>query len=455
MLCARGESRHPWVVAVAGTAVRHKLRTTDLEGTSSVADAPTSGGGIRPGSDRLVWRFVSRWWWMIALAVVGGAAIGILTAANAPELYEARTIVFASQTSIPAEDFENLGISAFSTDAVIEPVIEELGLDASVREVLGSGQLEAEAITDTAAVRIIGRASDPQLAGDLANTAAESFANTTTFNGMGNFSQFGNTAVPDTPTPAPTRLYAAVGGVVGAITVVLILLVLYFFTQPILSEEDAAEAFDADSALTARVHLPARWSRRARREVEVRPHGFLEGFRHHLPAQRSERLKRICYVVLESRRRGRSRTMALMNLLAGTPQRASVKPNSSPAKPIPSPAKPNPSSEAGADRSPKVAPKPSAGIALKADDARLQDALSRSGAVVAIVPEGSSRERLRILSEEVRVTPGTKRRVVVLVRRATRRSLRGDRRRRSIVDQTALQQPPLPRESAKTQARNT
>jgi capsular polysaccharide biosynthesis protein len=419
-----------------------------------VADAPTPGGGIGPGSDRLVWRFVSRWWWMIALAVVGGAAIGVVTAASAPDLYEARTIVFASQTSIPAEDFENLGISAFTTDAVIEPVIEELGLDASVRDVLGSRQLEAEAITDTAAVRIIGRASDPQLAGDLANTAAESFANTTTFNGMGNFSQLGNAAVPDTPTPAPTRLYAAVGGVVGAITVVLALLVLYFFIQPILSEEDAAEAFAADSALTARVHLPTRWSRRGRREVEVRPHGFLEGFRHYLPAQRSERLKRICYVVLESRRRGRSRTMALMNLLAGMPQRAPARPNPSSAKPNPSPAKPNPSSEAAANR-PTVAAGPSTGVALKADDARLQDALSRSGAVVAIVPEGASRERLRILSEEVRVTPGTKRRVVVLVRRASRRSLRGDRRRRSIVDQTALQQPPLPRESARTQARNT
>jgi capsular polysaccharide biosynthesis protein len=408
-----------------------RLRTTDLEGTFSVADAPTSGGGIGPGSDRLVWRFVSRWWWMIALAVVGGAAIGILAAARAPDLYEARTIVSASQTSIPAEDFENLGISAFTTDAVIEPVIEELGLDASVREVLGSRQLEAEAITDSAAVRIIGRSSDPQLAGDLANSAAESFANTTTFNGMGIFSQFGNAAVPDSPTPAPTRLYAVVGGLVGAITVVVILLVLYFFTQPVLSEEDAAEAFDADSALTARVHLPSRWSRRARREVEVRPHGFLKGFRHHLPAQRSERLKRICYVVLESRRGGRSRTMALMNLLAGMPQGA-------PAKPNPSSAKPNPSSEAAADRAPRVAPEPSAGVALKADDARLQDALSRSGAVVAIVPEGASRERLRILSEEVRVTPGTKRRVVVLVRRASRRSLRGDRRRRSIVEQTAL-----------------
>jgi capsular polysaccharide biosynthesis protein len=413
-----------------------------------VADAPTSGGGIGPGSDRLVWRFVSRWWWMIALAVVGGAAIGILAAARAPDLYEARTIVFASQTSIPAEDFENLGISAFTTDAVIEPVIEELGLDASVREVLGSRQLEAEAITDTAAVRITGRSSDPQLAGDLANSAAESFANTTTFNGMGNFSQLGNAAVPDSPTPAPTRLYAAVGGLVGAITVVVILLVLYFFTQPVLSEEDAAEAFHADSALTARVHLPSRWSRRARRVVEVRPHGFLKGFRHHLPAQHSERLKRICYVVLESRRGRRSRTMALMNLLAAMPQ-------GDPARPNPSSANPNPSPEAAADRAPMVAPGPSAGVALKADDARLQDALSQSGAVVAIVPEGASRQRLRILSEEVRVTSGTKRRVVVLVRRASRRSMRGDRRRRSIVDQTALQQPPLPRESPKTQARNT
>ena len=412
-----------------------------------MADAPTPGGGIGPGSDRLVWRFVSRWWWMIALAMVGGAAIGVLAAASAPALYEARTIVFASQTSIPAEDFENLGISAFTTDAVIEPVIEELGLDASVRQVLGSRQLEADAITDTAAVRIIGRASDPQLAGDLANTAAESFANTTTFNGMGNFSQLGNAAVPDSPIPAPTRLYAAVGGAVGAITVVLALLVLYFFIQPILSEEDAAEAFDADWSLTARVRLPKRWSRRARREIEVRPYGFLEGFRHHLPAQHSERLKPICYIALESRRRGRSRTMALMNLLAGMPQRAAARPN-------PSSAKPNPSSEAAADQ-PRVAPGPSTGVALKADDARLQDALSRSGAVVAIVPAGASRARLRTLSEEVRVTPGTKRRVVVLVRRASRRSLRGDRRRRSIVDQTALQQPPLPRESARTQARNT
>lgn len=429
-----------------------------------MADAPSSGGGIRPGSDRLVWRYVSRWWWMIALAVLGGAAIGLLAAARTPDLYEARTIVFASQTSIPAEDFENLGISAFTTDAVIEPVIDELGLDASVQELLGSGQLEAEPITDTAAVRVIGRASDAQLAGDLANTAAESFANTATFNGMGNFSQLGNATVPDTPNPAPTRLYAAVGGAVGAITVVLVLLVLYFFSQPILSEDDAAKAFDADSALTARVHLPRRWMGRTSRGIEIRPHGFMQGFRHHLPAQRSERLKRICYVVLESRRGRRSRTMALMNLLAGLPQRASGQPSPSPGQPNPSPGQPNPapgqSSPAPGQPSPGPdAPRdrsgPSTAVALKAGDARLQDALSRSGAVVAIVPEGASRERLRILAEEVRVTPGAKRRVVVLVTRASRRSLRGDRRRRSIVDQTALQQPPRQRESAGKQARNT
>jgi capsular polysaccharide biosynthesis protein len=405
-----------------------------------VADAPSSGGGIRPGSDRLVWRYVSRWWWIIALAALGGAAIGLLAAAGAPDLYEARTIVFASQTSIPAEDFENLGISAFTTDAVIEPVIEELGLDASVRELLGSRQLEAEPITDTAAIRIIGRASDAPLAGDLANTAAESFANTATFNGMGNFSQLGNAAVPDLPSPAPTRLYAAVGGAVGAITVVLVLLVLYFFSQPILSEDDAAAAFDADSALTARVHLPRGWPRRKPDGIEVRPPGFLQGLRHHLPAPRSERLKRICYVVLESRRGRRSRTMALMNLLTGLPPKAS--------------GESNPTPETSTDRS-EVGSGQSAGVALKAGDARLQDALSRSGAVVAIVPEGASRERLRTLAEEVRVTPGTKRRLVVLVSRASRRSLRGDRRRRSVVDQTALQPPPRQRESAGKQARNT
>jgi capsular polysaccharide biosynthesis protein len=428
-----------------------------------VADAPSSGGGIRPGSDRLVWRYVSRWWWMIALAVLGGAAIGLLAAARAPGLYEARTIVIASQTSIPAEDFENLGISAFTTDAVIEPVIDELGLDASVQELLGSGQLEAEPITDSAAVRVIGRASDAQLAGDLANTAAESFANTATFNGMGNFSQFGNATVPDTPNPAPTRLYAAVGGAVGAITVVLVLLVLYFFSQPILSEDDAAKAFDADSALTARVHLPRRWIGRTRRGVEIRPHGFMQGFRHHLPEQRSERLKRICYVVLEPRRGRRSRTMALMNLLAGLPQRASglsnpaVPPNPTPGQSSPTPGQssPAPGQSSPAPDGPRDRSGPSTAVALKAGDARLQDALSRSGAVVAIVPEGASRERLRILAEEVRVTPGEKRRVVVLVTRASRRSLRGDRRRRSIVDQTALQQPPRQRESAGKQARNT
>jgi capsular polysaccharide biosynthesis protein len=404
-----------------------------------VADAPGSGGGIRPGSDRLVWRYVSRWWWMIALAVLGGAAVGFLAAARAPDLYEARTIVIASQTSIPAEDFENLGISAFSTDAVIEPVIDELGLDASVQQLLGSGQLEAEPITDTASVRIIGRALDAQLAGDLANAAAESFANTATFNGMGNFSQFGNAAVPDTPRPAPTRLYVAVGGVVGAITVVLVLLLLYFFSQPILSEEDAAQAFDAHSALTARVHVPRRWPGRPRHGVEVRPRGFLQGIRHHLPAERSERLKRICYVVLESRRGRRSRTMALMNLLAGLPQSASGESN------------PTPDAQ---DRS-EGRPGLSAGVALKAGDARLQGALSQSGVVVAIVHEGASRERLRILAEDVRITPGEKRRIVVLVTRASRRSLRGDRRRRSVVDQTALQPPPRQPESAETQARNT
>ncbi len=398
-----------------------------------------TGGGALSGSDRPVWRYVVRWWWIIVLGGIAGATVGLVTASDVPVVYEARSIVFASESSIPAEDFENLGASAFATDTVIQPVITELGLDVSVEELLSSNQLQGAPIRDTTAVRVIGRASDPRLAADLVNTAAESFANTATFNGMGNFSQFGDAAVPDRPLSAPTRLYVLVGGVAGGAAVALLLLVLYFFYEPTLTEEGARDAFGADRSYTGRVRVPLtnilRKSDKSK-AVKVRPHGLLPAIQRALDTNESPDVSRVCLVALESRVGRGGRATVLMNQLVAQQQNGAPQPTSA--------------GDVVGD-----SPRELAAGAMQATGVRFMASLKRSDVVVAFVSEGASLKRVRDLRDEVRITPAVKRRIVVFVRRASRRSLAADNRRGSVADQISLLRRPQLRGSSRRQARNT
>jgi hypothetical protein len=403
-----------------------------------VTELVDTSGGALSGSDRPVWRYVVRWWWIIVLGGIAGATVGLVTASDVPVVYEARSIVFASESSIPAEDFENLGTSAFATDTVIQPVITELGLDVSVEELLSSNQLQGAPIRDTTAVRVIGRASDPRLAADLVNTAAESFANTATFNGMGNFSQFGDAAVPDRPLSAPTRLYVLVGGVAGGAAVALLLLVLYFFYEPTLTEEGARDAFGADGSFTGRVRVPLtnilRKSDKSR-AVKVRPLGLLPALQAALDTNGSPDVSRVCLVALESRGGRGGRATVLMNQLIAQQQNGAPQPTSA--------------GDVVGDSHASSPP------AMQATGVRFMASLKRSDVVVAFVSEGASLKRVRDLRDEVRITPEVKRRIVVFVRRASRRSLVVDNRRGSVADQVSLLRRPQLRGSSRRQARNT
>lgn len=220
-----------------------------------------------------LWRWVGRNVWLILLAVVAGAATGFLVAESVPITFESERIVVASESDISAESFGKLAETVFETDTVLQPVIDEVGLEGSSESLLRSGRVAVEPISNAAAVRIIGRSSDATLAAGLATSAARSFTGTAEDRGMGRFEVFGGTGGPAQPTTPSTLLWTVLGGTAGGLIAFLVLLFVSFVREPVLSEDEARGEMPVDAAFAVRVRKRARGRGRRKRDWLVSPAG--------------------------------------------------------------------------------------------------------------------------------------------------------------------------------------
>ena len=384
------------------------------------------GAAVPSLEHRPVWRSVFHQWWLIALLALLGALAGWFLGTRTQPIYEAEAIVQANQTRLFTEDFQ-LAQTLFESDAVIDPVIDSLNLDATPKELLGKGQLEAEAITG-GTLRIVARAEEADLAQDLANEAATSFQLQMTLHGLGDFPVLPSRTVSEVPA-ASDVVTALTGALVGAVIGLGLLLFLFFTRQPLLSEKEALAEFPADSAFSVRVRPPARlfsFGRKSKR-TQVYPSGVIGAI------WRSARVggdsqNPLCCVLAERHRRGDRTVRSLLSEMRVVDQYGRQTDESNAASLY----------------------------WIQSKEGSLAEALEPVNVVVTLVSEGAPRRLLRELAEELLVAPEQKRWTLVFVRPARRRL----RSQGSAYSSTGgwplagLSHSPQP-ESAQTRARST
>ena len=228
-------------------------------------------------SERL--RFLLRRWRWVAVGSLIGVGVAVASILTVPKSYVAQSVLVGTNVAVEPEDFGGVAQAAFSTDAVLQPVIDRLGLRATPRSLLSSGAVEAQSISGGPALRVTGRASDPKLAADLANAAAESFAIVAEEKGLGTLASF-TTEGLGTRQTVPTVPTIVLGLVAGAGLAILVLLGLYFFRDPVVTDQDASDDFASDVAFHVTVDaVPA--VRRMRGDgiphdaFDVRPSGAI------------------------------------------------------------------------------------------------------------------------------------------------------------------------------------
>jgi hypothetical protein len=355
---------------------------------TSLQTRPLSSEGAP--SHKSVHRILIRWWWIILVGAVAGGAIGYVSARGEPPAYEADALVVASTSSIQSTDFGPLAEAAFGTNAVLQPVIDRLGLRTTPQSLLGSGQLRAKSVSNTVALRVTGRSRDPQLASDLAAVAAESFASAATDKQMGTFAVFGPGGVPGTLQPPLTRQNTVLGAAAGGAIASLLLLLFIVARRPVLTTEEAVREFAADAAFTARVRIPmsAMVPWRIDRPEQIHPRGLIPMIWQLADSNSSGGGSRICCVLVGKRRRTSRALLALLqDLKTGSPV--------------------NPQHEAQL-------------IWTDLPSASLPATLKGATAVVALVAAGAPRRSLQTLDEELRTVMGDMTRILVLVNRGIR-----------------------------------
>ena len=353
----------------------------------------TLARGARVGRSypRSYWRWVLLNRWVVVSAMIVGTLVGAIAAWGSPTIYRSTALVAASATQIPSEDFGAVAEVAFTTDTVLQPVIDGLGLRTTPRELLATDQLSAEAVTGSAALQITARARDPDLASELASAAASTFEAQAEERDMGTFATYGPGGNPGVPETNPMRQSALFGLLAGGLGALTGLFVISSVRGPIITREQLGVELDPEEVFVARVRklrrfLPgkSRW--------RVEPHGLPDA------VWRGAGAAGIADPRSTHRRRPSPRGALLAGVVVGKKPRvvALMRALEAAAPDLPG------------DRE--------AFVETSLGAQGLPDALASAPAVVVLVVEGTAQRLVARIREEIRIAPGEKTLIAVLVR---------------------------------------
>jgi hypothetical protein len=328
-----------------------------------------------PGYARIRNRYLARRWVVITFAMVVGGLAGFGWAASRPDVYVAQTAVIATESDITADQVGSVAATAFSTDAVLQPVIDRLGLDATPESLLASGTLHAETVSSGPVLLISGRSSDAQRAEDLANAATDSFVEVAREKGLGTFAPFDSLG-PATARSHEAGLFVLLGALAGALLAILTLATAFFLRDPVVSEDDARREFAPDAAFRLAVG-----PRRTSPDDDAEPEGEDPAF---------EVWPSVVFGSLWATvddRAGRDGHEACAVLVAGSDADWAAQ---AVARRL----------EMRASRRGLIR-RSSDGFSISSTDPRLPEFLATRDTVVAIVPSGTPRRSLRRVEEEL------------------------------------------------------
>ena len=383
--------------------VREKTKAPDAgsAGARAVGDERSRLAGARHGDDRR-WmppspgtpsrestfaqarnRYVVSHWRVVALSILMGGIAGFAGAALMPDVYVAETAVIATQSDVTADQIGPIAETAFSTDPVLQPVIDRLDLQSTPASLISTGALEARSLSDGPALLITGRASDPILAADLANAATDSFVAVAEVKGLGTFASFESSG-PGTLEPHQPALSALLGVLTGAGVSLVVLVTVFFLGDPVVTEESARMDFHADAAFRLRVR-------------ERRSAGGADELHQ---ADAFDVWPRAALISLWETIRERDGRGACAVIVSGGDAEWAA---AAVARKLESRVENQGQRRGRLD-----------GFSVSSTDPRLPEVLEASDAVVAIVPSGSPRRSLRRVDEELNGL-GVRFRVLVLV----------------------------------------
>lgn len=135
----------------------------------------TGSDGVREAEPDLIsklpWGLRRYFALLVVTTLLGVALVLALAPGRSDQTYEATALVLATELEIDPPRLPPTVDAVFRSGSVAEAVASELP-DAGPARSLVPAVIDVEPLTETIAVRVIGRSSQPSTAADLANIAA-------------------------------------------------------------------------------------------------------------------------------------------------------------------------------------------------------------------------------------------------------------------------------------------
>lgn len=200
---------------------------------------------------------LKRWWMILLSAIIGGAAMWVVTTRLITPMYESSATLYIlnKTTSITSmadiqigselsSDFEVIATSKPVLDGAIEQIEDEEGLHFTRRDLLEN--LEVSTIDDTRLLVIAVRHEDPEIACIIANAVADVTASRMAQITKSEPPTMAEWAEPAKIPASPSLVKNVVLGVALAILLICVILIIAFISDDnIKTEEDVAKYLDA------------------------------------------------------------------------------------------------------------------------------------------------------------------------------------------------------------------
>lgn len=209
------------------------------------------------------WDIVRRSWVIIVISTLAGLILGLgLSLATTP-VYQAQAQLFVSVQSADevysaysgglfVQERVTSYVDIVDSPGVLEDVIDELALDVTVNEL--AGQVSANAPRGTVLLNVVGTSTDPALAAEIANTAAEALGRqivrleTTESGAKPVRAQLIKPAdEPTAPVTPRTQLNMALGGLLGLMVGVGVAVLRHTLDTTVKTSDDVEAASGSTS----------------------------------------------------------------------------------------------------------------------------------------------------------------------------------------------------------------
>ena len=213
-------------------------------------------GGLEIDLQKLLWAYLSRWWLIVGLAVVVGAASLYYTINCITPLYQASVKIYVNNIRAEqrveyitgsnletAQQLVKTYVTILQSDTVLEQVANAAGMEVSAQQIRGA--MSARQVNETEVFSVTITHADPQTAAYLANAIAAIAPEAIAEFVEGSSTKIIDYAKVPTASSSPNHSRNTVlGGMVGGMTAALYVTLRFLLDVRVKDEEDLLALFD-------------------------------------------------------------------------------------------------------------------------------------------------------------------------------------------------------------------